>query len=419
MAWSLKFNFPTTNWDPSATTYTTRSAVAGSAVAVGDTIVLAVPYRRNGNTTVTVADDLGNIYTEVTDAAYYAGATWSYIGVRFFYANITVAGTPTVTATLADASSYVGVFATAYQGLSSTPFQVTVAAVNRSGVAGTTDALASSNANVTTAPVLVYGFAYAKSASSGYTLTAGTGLTSRLTGQDAGATRHLIRTEDKRVTASGNTNITFTPNFGGVDCTAVVIVFSEAITAPTIQGGTAAPVHQSTGNTLTGVNFGASQTGSAAAVIGGAGQTETGWNATTVTYTADRGINGNGIAVNAVITDPSGVASDPYALTGFQPPAGWTYVTLTSVWPIAAQRLQSSADLAIGNQIEWDDDTIEVTDSGVPIWPPGTPAGYTFNFRVWVSGSGWGATEVATLNPAAASSGTAGRRLAIGLGIGI
>lgn len=170
---------------------------------------------------------------------------------------------------------------------------------------------------------------------------------------------------------------------------------------PTITGGTANPVHLSTGNTLTGVNFGASQTGSAASVIGGVGQTETGWNATTVTYTADRGINGNGVAVNAVITDPSGVSSDPYALTGFQPPAGWVSVTLVSVEADPAMRLQSSADLAIGNQIEWDDATIEITDSGVPVWPPGTPDGYTFNFRVWVSGSGWGATEVATLNPAA------------------
>lgn len=186
---------------------------------------------------------------------------------------------------------------------------------------------------------------------------------------------------------------------------------AAAPTTPSISGGTAAPVHLSTGNTITGSFFGASQTGSAALAIGGTGQTETAWGDGSITYTADRGINGNGIAVNAVVTDSSGASSTNYALTGFQPPAGWTSVTLVSVEADPTMRLQSSADLAIGNQIEWDDATIEVTDSGVPIWPPGTPAGYTFNFRVWVSGDGWGATEVATLNPASAGgAGTTGRR---------
>lgn len=179
-----------------------------------------------------------------------------------------------------------------------------------------------------------------------------------------------------------------------------MLVLKGGVATPAISGGTAAPVHQSTGNTITGINFGASQTGPAGLAIGGTGQTETAWSGTSITYTADRGINGNGVAVNAVVTDSAGAPSANYALTGFQPPAGWTYVTLTSVWPVAAQRLQSVADFAIGNQIEWDDPTIEVDASGVPIWPPGTPDGYTFNFRVWVSGDGWGATEVATLNPA-------------------
>lgn len=186
---------------------------------------------------------------------------------------------------------------------------------------------------------------------------------------------------------------------------------AAAPTTPSISGGTAAPVHLSTGNTITGSFFGASQTGSAALAIGGTGQTETSWADTNITYTADRGINGNGVAVNAVVTDSAGLISANYALTGFQPPAGWSYVTLTSVWPTASERLQSVLDFAIGNQIEWDDPTISVDASGVPTWPPGTPDGYTFNFRVWVDGEGWGATEVATLNPASAGgAGTTGRR---------
>lgn len=193
------------------------------------------------------------------------------------------------------------------------------------------------------------------------------------------------------------------------------VVGAVGTTTPNITGGTAAPIHGSTGNTVTGANFGASQAGPAALVIGGQGQTETAWGAASVTYTADRGINGNGIAVNAVVTDSDGTPSANYALTGFQPPAGWTSVTLTSVWATPTERLQSSPDLAIGNQIEWDDATIDVDASGVPTWPPGTPDGYTFNFRVWVSGSGWGATEVATLNPVSASSSGGGpnRKLSV------
>lgn len=189
------------------------------------------------------------------------------------------------------------------------------------------------------------------------------------------------------------------------------IAIKATVVGPQITGATAAPVHGSTGNTITGTSFGASQTGSAGSAIGGQAQVETAWSDTSITYTADRGINGNGIAVNAVVTDAAGVSSGNWALTGFAPPTGWTYVTLTSVWATASERLQSVADLAIGNQIEWDDPTITVDASGKPLWPPGTPDGYTFNFRVWNSGDGWGATEVATLNPAAAGvAGTMGRR---------
>lgn len=211
-------------------------------------------------------------------------------------------------------------------------------------------------------------------------------------------------------TESGNDN--------GFD-TAVYATYTVPAAGPSITGGTAAPVHQSTGNTLTGTGFGASQTGSAGAAIGGTGQTETAWGDTSITYTADRGVNLNGVAVNAVVTDSGGTPSANYALTGFQPPAGWSYVTLTSVWADPLERLQSSADLAIGNQVEWDDATIDVDDSGRVIWPPGTPDGYTFNFRVGVTGDGWGATEVATLNPASTGSGDNTRRLSMGLSIGL
>lgn len=417
MAWSLKESLPTTNWDNTGSTFTTRAAVATVAVAANDTIIVLVPYRISGGTTVTVTDSLGNTYTEIAGALYAGGASENHSNYRAFYSNVTSTGTPTVTATFASATSFCGVFASSWSGGSLTPYQAVSTPRKQAGAPATTDGVVSNNVTVATPPALVLGLANAFTAGGGSTLTAGTGYTSMQTGLSGGGS-HIVRTEYKRVTASGAQASSWTANFGGVDIGTVTIIFSELNTAPTIQGGTANPVHLSTGNTLTGVNFGASQ-GTGSVAIGGQAQTVTAWSDTSITYTANRGVNLNGVAVNAVVTINGGTASDPYALTGFQPPAGWTSVTLTSVWPTAAERLQSAADLAIGNQVEWDDATVEVDATGVPIWPPGTPDGYTFNFRVGVTTDGWGATEVATLNPASASSGTAGRRLAIGLGIGI
>lgn len=417
MAWALKEAFPVTNWDASGGTNTTRSAVGTVAVAVGDFITVKVPYRIAGNTTITVADSLGNTYTERTTPKFWLTGD-SGSGCMFFDSVVTSAGTPTVTATAASACSFFGVFARSYSGIdTTTPYQASVAYNRISSPTTATDACTSSNATIATPPVLVEAYGYQPGPSNGANLSLGTSFSDGQSGRKSNNEADYVRIGSRRVTSAGSVAGTFTNAQAGNTFVGCVIVYSEAITAPTIQGGTAAPVHQSTGNTLTGVNFGASQTGSAASVIGGVGQTETGWNATTVTYTADRGTNLNGVAVNAVVTDPSGVASDAYALTGFMPPAGWTHVTLTSVWATASERLQSSADLAIGNQVEWDDDTVEVDASGKVIWPPGAADGYTFNFRVGVSGDGWGSTEVATLNPASSgsSSGRA-RRLRLGFG---
>ena len=178
---------------------------------------------------------------------------------------------------------------------------------------------------------------------------------------------------------------------------------------PTITGGTANPVHLSTGNTITGTAFGASQTGSAALGIGGTGQTETAWADTSITYTADRGVNLNGVAVNAVVTDSAGVSGDPYALTGFQPPAGYEYVTLTSVNSTADYRITAIADLAIGNQLEWDNALVTINADGTYVADPSVTQFYV---RVGVTGDGWGALALQTINaasPGGANSATGGR----------
>ena len=108
------------------------------------------------------------------------------------------------------------------------------------------------------------------------------------------------------------------------------------------------------------------------------------------------------MAVNAVVTDPSGVASDAYALTGFQPPAGYEYVTLTSVNSTADYRITAIADLAIGNQLEWDNALVTINPDGTYVADPSVTS---FNVRVGVTTDGWGSLAVQNINAASGGSG--------------
>ncbi len=181
------------------------------------------------------------------------------------------------------------------------------------------------------------------------------------------------------------------------DYGAAAIAIKATTLGPQVTAATSNPIHQSTGNTVTGSGFKAVQ-GAGYLTIGGQVQTITAWSDTSITYTADRGVNLNNVGVNLIVTDSDALSSGAWALTGFRPAAGWTYVTLTSIWPVVDERIHSLTDLAIGNQIEWDDVTIAIDASGQPLWPPGTANSYTFNSRVGVTSDGWGSSAVQTLN---------------------
>ena len=182
---------------------------------------------------------------------------------------------------------------------------------------------------------------------------------------------------------------------------------------PTITGGTANPVHLSTGNTITGTGFGAAQ-GAGTLVIGGQSQTVTVWADTSITYTANRGVNLNDVAVNAVVTDNGGTPSANYALTGFDPPAGYSFVTLASVNATAAYRITAIADLAIGNQLEWDEPLVTIDTDGTYVADPSV---VDFNVRVGVTTDGWGSLALQTIN-ASDDSSVVGRSLGLGLRLG-
>lgn len=205
--------------------------------------------------------------------------------------------------------------------------------------------------------------------------------------------------------ALGVFNPGWTLNKGNADEYFVVgFAIKGTSTDPTITGGTANPVHLSTGNTITGTNFG-SNTGSAALTIGGQAQTITGWTATTITYTANRGVNLDDVAVNAVVTNSTGTTSNSYALTGFDPPSGYSYVTLASVNGTAAYRITAAGDLAIGNQLEWDNSLVTINDDGSFVADPSVSSFYV---RVGVTTDGWGALALQSINGSSSVSGFSG-----------
>ncbi len=165
---------------------------------------------------------------------------------------------------------------------------------------------------------------------------------------------------------------------------------------PVITGGTSTPAQNSTA-TITGTGFGASQ-GTGSLVVGGVTQVVTSWGDTSISYTVNRGINLNGIAVNAVVTNDTGGVSNSYSLTGgFTSPSGWYYITLAE--PNANLQLRLTAtqnnDISFGDQVEWNDANVTVYDDAT-FSAANTVS--SFLARVGVTGYGWSAPTTETIN---------------------
>lgn len=225
MSYAFAFNFPTVNFDPSVTTHASRSETAGSAVAVGDLITVAVSYLIAGDTTMTVADDLGNTYTEDTTSHIFS-STDNNIGCRLFRCFVTNAGTPTITATAGAAAAYFGVFASAYTGLDS--FQTSVADKRTaSGTAGT-DTLTTNSGTVSTVPAMIWGVAMCANITNGDNITAGTGYTRRHAGLKANGLATFIVTQDGPDSSSGSLSVPFTLAQSGSSYHCTYLAFTES-----------------------------------------------------------------------------------------------------------------------------------------------------------------------------------------------
>ena len=175
----------------------------------------------------------------------------------------------------------------------------------------------------------------------------------------------------------------------GLTCLAAVGI-KKVTSGPTVTSVSTATPREGASLTITGTSFGASQ-GAGDSTINGVSQTETSWGDTSVVVTVVLGTNKFGAAYNVVVTDNGGTPSNSYAgITGLLPAnSGLSYVDVGTPNTTSAYRLTSSADLASGDQIEYDNKGGEVTVNSDGTFSAG-PGVSSFNFRVWTSGSGYG-----------------------------
>lgn len=138
---------------------------------------------------------------------------------------------------------------------------------------------------------------------------------------------------------------------GSVNQAMLFIGVPSAVTGPTISSlGDSTPNYQGS-TTITGTGFPTSQTGSAAAHLGGVAQTVT-WNTSTNCSIASvaRGNLAYG-NYNLTVTDAAGNTSANYA-TSLSPQAGWKSITTSGTLADPSLRLTTTpVDIVSGNQI--------------------------------------------------------------------
>lgn len=180
---------------------------------------------------------------------------------------------------------------------------------------------------------------------------------------------------------------------GNSDSVIHVVDFSALVAAPSITDIT--QLTAGSAFTITGTNL---KPGGVAPTVafGGVAQTVNSSSDTSIGCTCVRGTMKYGLN-SFVLTTTQGTATSVERLF---PPAGSAYIGITSLAP-SGQRVTGSADIAIGDQVSWDDDTAVVLEDGSFI-TPGALADFDFEIN---DGSGWGAPATTTLiTPIAAPS---------------
>lgn len=190
-----------TNIDDTGTASVTITKAFTSNVTAGNMIIGAIGYENN--TTVSVADTLGNTYT--VSAVNADGGNNQF--QRTFYANSPTGGANTVTVTFGASIAYRRLYISEYSGLATaSPNDGDAGQLQTSPGTGT-DAITSGNIVTTVNGDLIWGITQnTGSADPGSgTLVAGTGYT-----QDAQVGTVIMRAEHKTQTTAGSVAATFT-----------------------------------------------------------------------------------------------------------------------------------------------------------------------------------------------------------------
>jgi hypothetical protein len=203
-----------------------------------------------------------------------------------------------------------------------------------------------------------------------------------MTGGQTSTTYHYALAQ---VNAGGNSNVV-----------AGAGTFTTLPPAPTITGVSSSTPVDGASLTITGTAFGAAQsTGSV--TLGGTALTVTAWSDTSITVTIALGLNKYGAALNLIVSSAGGGASAPFGITSIAAPSGWSTVDVGTPYATASQRLTASpVDIASGDQIEYENPGGLVTVFSDATFSADSSVS-SFRFRVWTSGSGYGALGTATL----------------------
>lgn len=167
----------------------------------------------------------------------------------------------------------------------------------------------------------------------------------------------------------------------------------------TLKAGAVAPRINSTdvnivnrGGTVT-IN-GTSFTGSDTVMLGGVSQNVSQDTATQIKFSANRGTNKYGVALDLTVVNANGTSNA--VQVALQPQSGWSYVDVSQPATPSSGRLTSTpTDIAAGDQIAYDNKLGSVT-----VNPDGTfvadPSVSSFQYEVWTP-SVWGTTGTETI----------------------
>lgn len=193
----------------------------------GNLLVFCITGDALDTVSIALSDNLGSHNTFVQIGTDLVTAPGSDQRCAWYYAENCKGGATTFTATFSAGTRFRAIYVGEYSGIATTSSFLNGARAENASPGTGTDAVTSGNANATSQPALVWGFAL--DIFTGATPSAGTGFTAR-TGVWSTNTC-LGRPEDKRVTATGNVAATFTTTVGTDSHGVGVGIFAEAASA--------------------------------------------------------------------------------------------------------------------------------------------------------------------------------------------